>query len=205
MHPSKPYRLSLAALAGLVGLSAVTTAGLAVLNPAGPAWFMLGFELCVLLATVFGVLTALGRFQQGVAMIWICIAGCVAVASFVGALSAGRKLFDIGLEPWVAARFAAAGVFVLAALFEATRAQAGRAWPLLLKGASCLLPVLVVAAALYRGWGTAQLANLNGLVRILILGVGFVLFGALLAAGIHLTLKAFEIGLSRKPQGSRVG
>lgn len=205
MHPSKPYRLSLAALSGLVGLSAVTTACLAVFNPAGSAWFMLGFELCVLLAAVFGVLSGLGRFKKDVAMIWSCVAGCVAVSSFVGALSAGRKLFDVGLEPWMAARFAAAGVFVLTALFEATRAQAGRAWPLLLRGALCLLPVLVVAAALYRGWGSAQLANLNGLVRVLLFGIGFVLFGALLAAGIHLTLKAFDVGSSRKPQGSRAG
>lgn len=196
MHPSPLYRAAFLLLSLAVGLSALATAGAALLNPAGSAWFMFGFELCVVLACVFGVLTARGVYVSGVPMIWLCVAGCVAVASYVGMLSAGGRLFDTSLRPLVLGRLGAAGLFVLAACFEATRLNARAAWPMLIKGTACLLPVAGVLAA----WRFGLLAKVEGFLAIVVFGVAFVLIGGFLAAGFHWLIRGFEVGLKARTE-----
>ena len=103
----------------MLGFSALAFAVPAAAHSPKPAWFMLGFELVLVVGAVMGVLTGLGRFREGPAAAIACVAGVTLVASFLGYLGAGRQLYGHDLLPPLVAREALvrlAGVVRLGAL-----------------------------------------------------------------------------------------
>jgi hypothetical protein len=191
-------RALLAPLAALTGLSALAVGAAALLSRPAPAWSALGFEAVVLLAACFGWHAARARRSpDGSAMALLCVALCIAVASFLGYLGSGRALFGVGLAPLVLARFAVAAAFVLASALEVLRHAPQESLPRLVKGAVALAIPAAVAVLLWRGVGATHIAGLNSTVRATAYFAGFFLFGGLFCAGVHWSVRAFVVALER--------
>lgn len=191
----RPIWMLLGLLSGLVAASAGVTAVLALVQKPGAAWFLAWFEVVVLTAGVFGVLLARGRFRDGPAIALLCIAGCVAVGSFLGYLSAGRTLMGQSMTVFLLGRVAAGGVFAAAAGLDVLLRRPGQSVPLLMKGLLAGIPVLVVAAMAVR---TSALATINGLHPMVQFGVyigAFVVLTAMSCAAAHWTIRAFALGV----------
>src|SRR6267142_2051810 len=88
----KPVRLFVGVLCAVVCLSSLgMIVGAMILSPK-PVWVLFGFEVVITVATVLGVLFAMGRFQDGQGLAMACVAGTIAVGSFLGWLGADRHL-----------------------------------------------------------------------------------------------------------------
>src|ERR1043166_2727299 len=73
-------------LCAALALSAAAEMVACVLVPR-PLYFMLGFEVVALVAAVFGVLLAMGRFAQGPGLGLLCVAAAIGVGSLLGETS----------------------------------------------------------------------------------------------------------------------
>jgi hypothetical protein len=191
--------LSAAILCGLVGVSSLAGAGAAI--AARPRiWFLLGFECVVVTAAVLGFLVGRGRYRQGPALALACVAGSVAVASYLGYLGSGRTILGIGLMPFLAFRLGIAGAIGMVAAWIVLSRRPGIGLPRLFKG----LVIGLVLAVLGAGVWTvrARIAALPDIARIAGAVVLFVVFTALLATSVHLIIRAFESGRDDDAEGA---
>ena len=184
------------AVSALVAISAVLGIVAAFL-PASTAWFFLGFEVVTLFAAAFGVLIGRGKFAEGVALGLLCVAGAILSAGLFGYLGAGRVLpigsRQIGLGGLLAARLGAGLVLAGCAAWVVLGVRPAKSVPLLIKGVACGVPALALvwAAWSFRG----KIAGMGLSQVVLALGgavVGAVVIG-LLAAAVHLAIKAFAV------------
>lgn len=197
----KPILIAALVISALVGLTGVYGAWSAI---SSGAWFAIGFEIVLVAACVFGVLTGLGRFRESHAYALICVAGAVLVCACLAFIASDADVAanaQLGLlvramprDPLTGARLAAAGL--LAALAGLT---------LLVRTPRRSLRYLGLAAALGAGPVLAVVAFLNPMIRgyaseihtvalSVILFIGVLLVGGLASASAHCFIRAFEVG-----------
>ena len=183
---------------GVVLLSALAMIAACLFLAKISPWSMLGFEVVVCVACVFGVLNT--RFRAAPALALLCVASCIFAGSVLGYVGV-RGVLDrgnevrIALKPWLIGRLTASALLVGLAAWTVLRrdprsvALAGRA---VLWG----VPVLL-AGVLAAGPGAALLRvieALPGWVRAgAYLVLGLVLAVSLCASG-HFLIRAFQVG-----------
>jgi hypothetical protein len=190
----------------LVFASAVAGAGAAVVVPLVVSgeqarWAMFGFEVVCAVAAALGVLVGLGRYASGPGLALACIAGTILVASRLGWQAGGRQIAGVSLSPLLAARGAAGLALGLAGIAVVLGRRPG-AWRTAFIGGLLILPVAAGAVALLVPAGRQAVGSWLGTSPAFIFGVAVVAFlgaTALLAAGVHLVIRAFEMGRTEEP------
>ncbi|MGH7130581.1 MAG: hypothetical protein ACREJO_01355 [Phycisphaerales bacterium] len=194
---SPAFRAAVAVLSALTVLSALGLIGVSF-TQRPPAWFLILFEVPVLIAGAFGLLLAKGsRFGgvSGPAMTLLCIAGCVGAGSLMGYVGTGRAVAGMSLTKVMVGLAALAAAFgVLSALHVLLRKPA-LSFPLLLKGVLFGLPLPIVAFCAMRGIGQAQYQALPEVAQIVLALLGMLLVGGLICACVHLVVRAFQVCL----------
>jgi hypothetical protein len=104
--PPKSLLMLTGLLSGLVLLSAAATLLASFVIPARPVWPLIGFEVLIVLAGVYGVLSARGAFGEGPGLAHACVSGTVFAASVLGFLGATGQIGEHGLQSWLLARVA---------------------------------------------------------------------------------------------------
>ena len=207
MRPENPITRLLLVLAQVicaaVVLSALGVAAATIISRPVP-WFLLGFELVMVVAGCTGFQTARGRHPQGPALALICVAGIIAAGSFLGYLGAGRKLMGVNLKVFVLARVAAGGFLAVVAAWLVLSRRPGKSIPLIGRGILFGVVAAAIAGAIWFGW-----AATGGLGEVLRLVLGVVLSAVSLgfiAASVHCLIRAFEFGrLSAEESGPASG
>ncbi len=202
----QPIGLFVGAVNALIALSAIAGVAAALLA-AAPLWYMLGFELVILVAAAFGLLIAMGRFSDGPALGLLCIVGAVAAGSVLGDLSTylanpirgpilhvyGKGgMVELPITLFMTLRLAAAGLVALGAAWIVLSRSPRQALASLWRGLVCAGFLLLLLFAVWRLRSHA--AGLAPLVRTLGgITIGVVAL-ALTAAAVHFTIRAFEFG-----------
>lgn len=197
----------------LVTLSALVMATAAVIAGPKPDFQMLGFEVVALAAGLMAVWMARGGGSEGFGLGVLGIAGAVGTGCVLAYLSATQKydiispsgkLGKLPLWPWVYLRLLSAGALVgVAALSVLMRNR--KSFVVLLKGIALLVPALAVMGytLLMLKNGRNPLGELKGLMAVLAstgVLIGGIAIIAMLAAGGHLIIRAFEMGRGVRPE-----
>ena len=210
MTQSKAPNIPLLWLFALVSIGVIATAlaGMAITARAG-AWLTFAFQCTIVLAGALGVMQGLRKISDAPALASCCVAGTFFVAGFLGYFGAGGQIafrsllagnldvFDAGKLPtwiFVVDLGAAALVGVIAGLFALGRSPKN-SWQQLAMGVALGAPVLLGAAAAYKGQLAQRLASLNMIVATLIVVTLFIVFVGLIAASANAIIKAFATGL----------
>lgn len=204
MPPTPRFLLVIVLLAsGACALSALGGIALGVL---GAAWFLLAFEVIVLLAGIMGVLVGIGRFRDAPALATLCVGGCVLVAAVLseptfvarllqGSAGAAQTIAGVSLLPWALARAATgAGLIAVSALIVLSRRPAQSA-PFLLRGVLYGAPVFAILAALVVPSVRGSLSGLPLSAIVAIAIAGFFVLGALFSVSVHNIIRAFEVAI----------
>ena len=215
----RPLGLALGAVCALVGVSALAGAPLS-LFAVKPLWYLLGFEIVVLIAAAYGLLIAMGKFSDGPGLALLCVAATFAAASFFGNQSATNRdgpSFNLmagpvlgyisknkehtidrligGVTLFLMLRLAAAGLIAVGAAWVVLQRRPRESLPSLLKAGAFGAGLLGVMAAAWKL--RSQTANLGGFAATMIaLVVGLLALG-LLSATVHFAIRAFELGRIR--------
>lgn len=183
-------------LCGLTLLSALAGAywGLAGLWPR-VSWPLFAFELVTILACVFGLLVARGRFADSPGLTILCIAGLIMTGGVLGWLGANKVHAGVNLRPFMLSRLAVAGVlYALAAISEVWYSPSARRK--LMKAGIFAIVFLGVVGGMFalrhspimdkmQGWREG--VRLGGLALASVIA----LIGA--CGGVHLAVRAFTI------------
>ncbi len=180
--------LALGGCAGAIG---------GLLSKPAPPWFFVAFEVVSAIAGVMGVVAVRRAPRAGTALALLCVAGCAAAGGVLGYLGAGKMLLGYSLTPHLYTRLGIGGVLTIIAAVEVLRFNAKESVVLLIKGGALLLPVLVVLGAWWSGASQGWASALSGNVRTLGAIFGFLVVLALLCAGVHFTMRAFETALAK--------
>lgn len=190
----------------VLGAAALLTAlpGLYLAARGQAAVFVYFFEAAIVLASVFPLLMARGRFQAGPSMTLLCSAGAIAVCGMLGAFVAGQ---EGGGGPWkylALVRLGLAGLMgALAGLIVLSvkpREQIGR----LILGLALASPVLI-GAWLAFGPMNSTLRGLSDYVQAVGAVIAGVLAVIMLAVSVELCVSAFARGLTdQKSEAGKV-
>lgn len=186
-----PFGFLVAGISTIVLLSSITailTGGFS--KP--PPFFMLGFEVVIVLACAFGVLIGIGRFQSGPAIALACVAGTIGIGSLLGYLGAGRRLGGVDLTPFLLARGAAAGAIAMIAAVIVLKRDTSRSFPALIRGLAFGGALVIFLAAVY--WIRTSVFAHGPLAKAGLVILSGIVGLALLAAAVHYSIKAFEFG-----------
>jgi hypothetical protein len=199
----KPLGLCLAVVCAAVALSAVAGAPLALLVDK-PLYFVFGFELLIVLAGVFGVLIAMGKFEEGPGLSLLCVAAIVGVGTLLGDQTAKLanpisgpivyhiRSVDRDITMYLALRGVAAALIALGAAWVVLARRPRESTGSLMRGLAALgLLVLVVVG----GWSArAGIISLGAFPTTMIaLALGVIALG-LIAGSVHYIVRAFEFG-----------
>ena len=223
-------------VSGVVGagmaLVALVTVGAVLTSADQYYWMVVGFEVVVVVACIFAVLTARGKFRDGPGMALVSVAGVLFVAGVLGYLSTkgtdgalmlrGRAF---PMKPWALLHAGAAGLMALAAAYEVLRRDR-RSLYYLSRAAMAGVPLGAVMAAGWFMWKRsreasaafdAQVASAiaSGVVPPVALdpavpawltwvgaSVASVVVLVLFCACAHCLIRAFEMGRPRHSQGA---
>jgi hypothetical protein len=191
--------LFVAVLAVLVLLSALVGIGAAGLQTPR-VWFVIGFEVAILVASAFGVLIGLGRFADGPALGLACVAGVIAAGSLLGYL-AGQGNLGVDLKPFLLARGMAAAGIAFGAGAAVLLRNPKLSLPRLGIGIACAVAFVVACGLAWRF--SASLANLGTVTGALFGLIAAATMLGLLAAAVHLLIGAFEAGSVEEPAASK--
>ncbi len=72
-----------------------------------------------------------------------------------------------------------------------------------MRGLALLAPPLLGFALFWKGIGAGQLAAMGGTARTGIYGLALLVGGVMFSVGIHLVLRAFEVGINAEESDSR--
>jgi hypothetical protein len=202
----KVLRLLALAISGAVVASAVIGAALALLGPvlwpnAHVAWVLAGFEVVTIVAAVFGVQVGLGRYSEAPGLALACAAGTVLVASTLAWQGSARNYMGVSLTPFLLARAVASMALGFVGAACVLRRDP-RSWRWAIIGAAMAAPAGFVALAMVsdRGWRLLDtLMGTSPVQRLAVGTLGAVTVGALLAAGGHMVIRAFELGRRDEP------
>lgn len=197
----------LRALAGVLSVvllvGAVGTAIAAVAVTAAPAWALVAFECCVMLAGVVGVLAWRGRFADHLGMAIACVAAVALAASLFGWIGANKALVLPGdrrfsLNAWLLAR-AILSAMLLGVAGSACLGTNAHAWRS--AGRSLVLSAIAAALALlaWKGPLASWLAGAGEWLRLGVLGAIVVACAVLACLAGHHAIRAFEMGTGFRP------
>ncbi len=200
--PPLPARWASLGLSVVLGLSSLPVLWLTLVAGDAILWFSSAFELLVVAAAVIGVLAGLGRFRDGWGLALACVAGTSLVVG-VFAFVELRANFNADptyagmLKPYLAARVGLAAAFgLLASLAVFSRNRAS--WNALIRGLIVLAPAAGITAWLAtRGsafLGATRATPGAEAARILVLCLGGLVFIGLISVGLHLLIRAYELG-----------
>ena len=211
LSPAPPPRWIQKSVLALSAIAVVSGAfGIAQTFAGTDRWLSLGFEGMIVLAGVFGILAGLGRFRAGPALAVVCVAGVVFVAGalsepdflakFKGSSGRGGAVL-VGVNTMHLAAFRVllsmilGGFAGLVVIVRAPERSAGY----LVRGIACSVPVIaslgVAAMPGLRGKVLGAITGLPGVATLAAVLVLFFVLGSLLAASIHLLIRAFEVGV----------
>jgi hypothetical protein len=197
--PPKLLLLVIGLISSAVAFSAIGTIAAFLLAGPHPVWFLFGFELVIAITAPMGMLFAMGRFQDGQGLGLACLSGTIAVGSLLGWMGADRHLItshgDISLKFWLAGRLAAAAALgAMGVWLVLSRNQ--RSWYYLIRAAACGLPLagLLCVYVFGRGALGRAVGAIPGWITGTLGAVGAVVAIALISAGVHCLIRAFEMG-----------
>lgn len=197
-------RVAAGALSAVALVSALSVAGIALVRGAQPYWLLVGMEVCIAMAGVFGVLFLRRKFADGPAMTLLCIAGTVFAAGFLSwlAVRSGIKLKgdqSLNVKMLMLARVGIAVALVGLASLEVLRRDR-RSLGLLGRAMATGVPLAIIAGGLFLGRDAlaTQQAVPAWIVWTLV-SIGVVVAMALLCACGHFVIRAFEMG---RPESS---
>lgn len=207
---STPVRILVlfASVAVLVVSAVVAPASAALplfVKDAKPDWALFGFEVVTAAAAVLGVLQGLGHFRSGPGLGLACVAGTVLVAGVLGWKGANGRLGGFSLTPMLAVHVGAGLALGAAGAWAVLSRRPGALWTAA-RGALLILPVAVVVGGLASRRGMAladRVLSASQSVQFIVVSVGFLAATALVAAGAHLVIRAFEMGRGEAPPTSR--
>lgn len=201
--PPAFIRLACLLLSGFCLLTA--PAGIYVAATTG-RWYMVAFEAIVLLASVTGVLTGLGKLKNGPAMSMLVTGGVVGVCAvlseptFVSRIiqggGGGGATIGPNLVPWIIARVLVGAALVGLAGLTLLLRKPKVSFPLLIKGVLLGLPVAAAGGAMLVPSIRAAVQGLPMVQSALLVVLGCFLFGALVSLSAHCLIRAFEVGIS---------
>ncbi|HEX2837524.1 MAG TPA: hypothetical protein VHN77_05300 [Phycisphaerales bacterium] len=167
---SAPSRLVAAVVGAIAVVVSLLTVGAVLLRADQPYWMVVGFEVVVLGAGVYGLLIARGRFRDGPGMALLCVAGTLLVAGVLGFYStkstpgAPAQLMLRGtavpMKPWAMLHIGGALLLAGASAFEVLR-RSSRSMYYMARAAMAGVPLAALAVAavmLYRRSQGAKLA-----------------------------------------------
>lgn len=201
----KPFTIAVGFLSGALFLSAIGLAVASLVAGGTPVWALFGFEVVIAVAAVFGLLTIRNAAWRSSAMVFVCIAGTVMVASVLGHIASRGRLDvasnpdGVSLRPMLAARLGASAVIGAAAVLIGL-GRSPRAWSGFIKGSLLAAPFLVSLASVV----LARSAVFDAFSRFSIgvkAGVGIaavLVIGVSLCAGAHYIIRAFEVGFEER-------
>lgn len=199
LNPHPLIRILVGAASLAVVLSAVGVMLFCALRGSFQPWSLYAFEGVSIVAAVFGILFALGRFHHAPALAMLCVAGPIAIGAALvyiglqGNLELRGSASGWSLKPWFAGRLAAAAVLTL--IGAALSLQRDRAsYPVLVRGVVAALPVVVVAAAAFWIRRSGGLSSMPLWLEALLAAAGAIVAGVSIAASGHFLIRAFEIG-----------
>jgi xanthosine utilization system XapX-like protein len=207
--PAPPMlcRIGVGLLGVLIAVSALPWAYYSLNHFGGFDWGLMGFEIITILAGVYAILLAMGKFRSGWAIGVTAISGAVLVALvfglYVGFIMAKQTDFP-SLAPLakytLLGRLAAiAGFFLFASIAVFVRNNAS--YPFIIKSVLCVAPVIAAFALMRLNIGPGAWIN-NALkapagtgatsaVLSITLGLFFII---LISAAGHLLIRAYECG-----------
>lgn len=201
--PPRPILLLILAISLVCGLTSLAGVALGFI---GSAWFVLAFEVVTLAASVMGVLTGLGRFNDAPALAALCAGGCVFVAALLAEPTFAARLIQgdagdsqviagVRLLPWAVARIAAGALLIsLSALIVLIR-RPRASLPLFLRGLAFLaIPAASLAALTFPGI-RRSLDSLPGELLTALAIAGFFLFATLVSIALQHLIRAFEVAI----------
>ncbi len=206
-HPPRPILLIILAISLLCGVTSLTGIALAAL---ASAWFILAFEIVVLVASIMGALTGFARFNDAPALATLCTGACVFVAALLAEPTFAARLIQGGagdsqiiagvrILPWALARLAAGSLLIaLSALIVLLR-RPRASLPFLARGLASLAPILAALAAfLFPPVRSAMNSLPNELLAALAIA-GFFLFATLFSIALQQLIQAFEVAIDHHP------
>lgn len=192
----RAFRLAFGAVSGATGMSSLAVLALALLNEP-TSWYLVGFEVVILVAAVMGMTSAMKGLRDGPAMTLLCIAGAVGVGSLLGYVGSGRVLMGWSLKPLLLVRLVDAAALAAAAGAIVLLRQPKATFPLLGKG--MLFGAIVIAtvgvAWIFRG----SINGASGPARVGALAALGVVTIVLVSASGHYIIRAFSVGATGGP------
>ena len=203
MKPTPRFILALFGLVSLFILGAGAYGVWFAINAS--AWFRIGFEAILVMAGVFGVLIAMGRFQAGPVWAMTCVGGATVVSALL-ANSAGGAGQVAGFSPGAIVRSAMSNPFAAARLGAGFGALALGALTLMLRhpsksfrhaviGLVCLAPVAAAGALWMFGPLGRLISSLHPVLQTVLAVFAFFAIVALVSAGGHNLIRSLEVGV----------
>lgn len=187
-------RLLCGAICVVVGLSALAGLIASPLPNPKPAWGMFIFEPVQLIAAVFGVLFARGRHNESPALALLCVAGVFVLASALAYVAIQREPIGKVFGPIMFLRIAG-GFALVATAAVLVLNRRPRSWRTFFIGAGLLTPLVLMGGAVAMGVGRSLVQSvfgMGGFGGFVVQLLAFIVVTGLLAAGVHLVIRAFE-------------
>ncbi len=191
-------------LALVLSLGVILVGGWGVLSSVrSGSWLQLGFELVLVVAGGFGVMTGIGHNRASHPMALACVAGSVFVAAVMAFIASPAAQGNAKPALMLRAMAGDRETIILIGLGLALAALSGlillgrrpgeSMWYLglgVLLGAPSVIGLAFVLAPSLR----AKLTGLSPMSLSAVIFVGFFIVGGLLSASLHCLIRAFEIG-----------
>lgn len=185
----------LASAIALIG--ALAEGGIAAFVLPQILWASLGFAVVAAVAAVLGVLTGLGRFNDGFGIAALCVGGALVVSAGFSYIDLGPNLGDQPtlarlLKPWAAVQTIAAAVIVASGgLAVLSRRQAS--WKSVATGFAFLIPAGVIVAGMVLGLNRISGGESGRVMSLGLILLGGSAVGVLVSLGGHHLIRAFEM------------
>jgi hypothetical protein len=173
-------------LSGATALHTLSMAAFALLAISKPIWILLGFEVVVLVAAVIGIQIGRGRFREGQGLSAICVAGTIAVSSFLAWLTTSKIAMPMPSAPtiirmYILTRLAVGVWFAMLAAYVVLSRN---------RESLMILGGLVKFQSQFEAW----LSSTPGAIQTLVLLALFTLCCTLISLCGHSVIRAFEMG-----------
>lgn len=212
MNPTPTILLRGALLLALFCL-ATSIAGV-VVAVRGQAWYVLAFEIVVLITAAPTAWVLAGRARAGHAMAMLCLGGVVGVTAalidpeLVKAIIQRQKpnvqpIGGVNVMPWILARLAAGGVLCAMSALAVLLRRPGRSFPLLFKGIALGLPVVACLAAAAVPSMRARFTGLSPIWLIVLAIAGTAVICVLISASGHMLIRAFQAGIEDEAEPAK--
>ena len=212
-NPPMICRLGVGLLGVLVALSALPWLWFSIGRFGAFDWGLFGFELITIIAGIYAVLLAMGKFREGWGIGVTAIAGSIMVTLvfglYVGFVMAKKDdypdLYPLAKYTLMGRAAIIGGFFALASLAVFARNSASIGF--IIKAALCAAPLAIVGGLMHFHigpgvWINDSLANSSGTgalqaILALVLGLFFIV---LISAAGHLLIRAYECGRPTEPK-----